>query len=248
MLIAVLALLVVVGLFFTASASAATMPAVMQLDNDGTMDVVAGTATSYVMWFTPVQPIPKDGYVDFIFPAGYSYDANSWAGCNGSENAVVEKWSYEDGKVGWRWTVDWLRNTTTEHMTPPAYSISCGAGIVNPYTAGTTGTFIIRTYDGSGALLDQSEDLLGETLIAPSVDSNISVDIISPNGGETVPGGVADYGIWWNIITTELSNIGSVEVLLSVDGGSTYESIGSGGGAAGYFNTGSGVWGWILQI
>ncbi len=195
-----------------------------------------GTMNTATVSFTIITSIAANGKVKVTFPSGFvltgigSTDAN----CSTMDG------SFAAGVSGQ--TVTITRSTGTIET---AGAQTCTiAHVVNPVTAGTTGTYTIITTDGSNNVQETDAAVTGDTMFAASGSSNSTATSTPVTYGMSVTAPEAttsynagdDITITWST-ASGTGAISAVNLDYSTDGGVTYSSI-----VTGTTNDGSYTW------
>lgn len=179
--------------------------------------VRVGTTNLVTVSFTTVNPIPSDGKIKVTFPSGFTVSGASGGTCTTMDGTITT------GVAG---QVVTLTRSGGANQIAAAESCTIN-GVINPTTAGTTGTYTIATTNTSDAEIDVLSTVTGDTLYAaessaPSSSTAQSYDLsLSSPTNEDVFSAGDSLEIEW----ISSSNISIVDLFYSIDGGVTWTTI-----------------------
>lgn len=194
-----------------------------------------GTTNTATVSFTTVNPIPADGKVKVTFGAGFVV--------SGANNFTCS--TLTGGSVATTISTQTVILTRTGGDIEAAGAQTCTiAGIINPVTAGSTGTYTISTTNTSDAVIDTDAAVTADTMFASSSSSNseaastpLTYDIVlsAPAASTAYAAGDAVTIAWSTSGGT--GTVSAVNLDYSTDGGATFTSI-----VSATVNDGSYVW------
>lgn len=186
--------------------------------------LILGITNTVTATFTTVNPVPVDGKIRVVFPSGFTVSGATSGSC-----------STMDG--GWSslaitgQTVSITRDGLggVEPAGPQTCTIS---GIRNPVTAGSTGTYTIRTVTLGGISIDQDTAVAADVMYSSddSEDTSTSGAAATYDIAFSAPAASAAYNAGDAITITWSTNggtgtVAAVNLDYSTDGGVTFTNI-----------------------
>lgn len=186
--------------------------------------LILGITNTVTATFTTVNPVPVDGKIRVVFPSGFTVSGATSGSC-----------STMDG--GWSslaitgQTVSITRDGLggVEPAGPQTCTIS---GIRNPVTAGSTGTYTIRTVTLGGISIDQDTAVTADVMYSSddSEDTSTSGAAATYDIAFSAPAASAAYNAGDAITITWSTNggtgtVAAVNLDYSTDGGVTFTNI-----------------------
>lgn len=124
--------------------------------------LVAGSSSTVTISFTTTTTVPADGRVEVIFPNGFDVSGAASGTCSTMDGTFTTSVSGQ--------TVRIVRNGDGTGQTAGAETCTVGS-IINPNTAGSTGTYTITTMDNVPSSLDTDAAVTADTITAAVLTS-----------------------------------------------------------------------------
>ena len=129
--------------------------------------------------FTLANPLPADGKVVIIFPSGLALSS----GATTDIGAVGTSFDGSESVTVSSQTVTVTRSGGTEVTAGSAVSLEL-TNVKNPTTAGSTGTYTIRTTNSSDTAIDEDTAVSPDTIVEDVTDPTVTVE---QAGGQSDP-------------------------------------------------------------
>ena len=178
-----------------------------------------GITVTATVTFTTVNPVPSTGKINVTFPAGY----NVAGARNGSCTSM-------DGTFSTSVALQVVTLTRSGGTSTVAGAQTCTiAGIINPTTVATSGTYTISTTNSSDAVIDTNAAVTGDaftgrtTTTTTAVPLTYDIQISMPAAADVyMPGD--DIAIQWST-AAGTGSVSAVNLDYSVDGGANWIAI-----------------------